>query len=264
MEKAAQDNRDVNIDPPITIPAVKKDVEVQLHWSEYLQGEWSTRESSGFNAPSPIVKTELLSFDSKSVFIHVSKEPYEHGEERGVCIHLGGEINQAFYLAGRNSLPEPAPRESEPAMPYSKSGVRANRYSGSGSLTVEFNRRITTGLLETDATFTFLLASDNDLFVIKENKTGTNSTEVHVLSAASNYQQFILHTGTALQETDATFDFLLASNRDLFVIQKRNTGTNSTEVHVLSAASNYQQFSLHTGTTPARAAYSHSASVGKR
>ena len=78
------------------------------------------------------------------MFIHVSKKPYENGEERGVYIHLGGVINQAFYLAGRNSNPEPAICESRPAMPYSKSGVHANRYSGSGALTVEFKRRITT------------------------------------------------------------------------------------------------------------------------
>ena len=32
----------------------KKQVEVQLHWSEYLQGEWSTRESSGF---MPVIVT---------------------------------------------------------------------------------------------------------------------------------------------------------------------------------------------------------------
>ncbi len=156
----------------------KKQIEVQLHWSEYLQGEWSTHESSGFTpvmvmmtlvgahwercrvghicppgpkegcvwveatySPAPL--TVPLSFDYTSVFIHVSKEPYENGEERGVYVHLGGAINQAFYLAGRNSIPEPASRESEPLMPYSKNGVHANRYSGNGALTVEFKRSIT-------------------------------------------------------------------------------------------------------------------------
>jgi hypothetical protein len=128
----------------------KKVVEVQLHWSEYLQGVWSTRESGGFNSPdSHKIRADVLSdFDPRSVFIHVSKEPYENGEERGVYIHLGGAINQAinqaFYLAGRNSIPERASRESEPAMPYSKNGVRANRYTGGGALTVEFKRHITT------------------------------------------------------------------------------------------------------------------------
>jgi peptidoglycan hydrolase-like protein with peptidoglycan-binding domain len=149
MEKAKQYNSPQSFDEPtkkIVIPAVQKEVEVQLHWSEYLQGEWSTRESGGFNSlDSHKIKADLLSnFVPPSVFIHVSKEPYENGEERGVYIHLGGEINRAFYLAGRNSIPEPSSRKSEPAIPYIQNGMRATRFSGSGALTVEFKGRITT------------------------------------------------------------------------------------------------------------------------
>jgi hypothetical protein len=105
-----------------------------------------------------------------------------------------------------------------------------------------------TALHETDATFQFRLAVNGDLFAIKKSNTGTGTTEVHVLSAATNYQSFVLQTGTALHETDATFQFLLALDRDLFAIKKSSTGTHTTEVHVLSAASNYQQFNKQTGT----------------
>lgn len=105
-----------------------------------------------------------------------------------------------------------------------------------------------TALHQTGSDFQLLLAPNRDLFAIKKRGTGTNSTEVHVLSAASGYQQFVLQTGTALHETDATFEFALASNRDLVAIKKSNTGTRSTEVHVLSAASGYRQFVLQTGT----------------
>ena len=105
-----------------------------------------------------------------------------------------------------------------------------------------------TALTETDDTFAFAVAPNNDVFAIKKSKTGTNSTEVHVLSAADNYQQFSLQTGTVLPETDETFDYLLMPNRDLCAIKKRNTGSNSTEVHILSADSNYQSFVLQTGT----------------
>jgi len=133
----------------------KKQIDMQLHWSEYLQGKWSNRASSEFIPVETIIfigceghdaplTVSALKFDYKSVFIHVSKKPYENGEERGVYIHLGGEVNQAFYLAGRNSNPEPANCESKPLMPYSRSRVHANRYSGSGALTVEFKQRITT------------------------------------------------------------------------------------------------------------------------
>jgi len=105
-----------------------------------------------------------------------------------------------------------------------------------------------TAMHETDNTFDFTVAPNGDLFAIKKSNTGSNSTEIHVLSAASNYQQFVLQTGTALHETGTGFAFALAPNRDVIAIKKQNTGSNSTEVHVLSAASNYQQFSLQTGT----------------
>jgi hypothetical protein len=157
----------------------QKQIDVQLHWSEYLAGEWSTSESSGFVPVMTVTTTPphwerarvgdtrpvtpdgkvwveatqtsgplLVSsqFDVNSVFVHVSKEPYEDGEERGVYIHLrGGGVNQAFYIAGRNAAPEPALCGERPSNPLtSASRAMANRYGGSGALTVEFRRRITT------------------------------------------------------------------------------------------------------------------------
>ena len=89
--------------------------------------------------------TVPLNFDNKSVFIHVSKEPYENGEERGVYIHLGGAINQAFYLAGRNSIPEKGNYVDKPENPYTSANKEhANRYKGDGSLKVAFTQQITT------------------------------------------------------------------------------------------------------------------------
>ncbi|KAJ7571522.1 hypothetical protein O6H91_01G167100 [Diphasiastrum complanatum] len=105
-----------------------------------------------------------------------------------------------------------------------------------------------TALHETALTYSFRIAFNQDLFVIKKNDTGTRSTEIHVLSASSGYQSFVLQTGTNLHETDHTFDFAIASNRDLFAIKKSGTGSNSTEVHVLSASGKYCRFALQTGT----------------
>lgn len=123
----------------------------------------------------------------------------------------------------------------------------------------EFALHTETALHETGDNTTFCLAPNRDLFCILKNGTGTKSTEVHVFSAASQYQAFSLQTGTALHETRDSFEFCLAPNsehfhlslipnRDLYVISKNKTGTNSTEIHVLTEASNYQQFSLHTRT----------------
>ena len=84
-------------------------------------------------------------------------------------------------------------------------------------------------------------------------RRGRDRTEVHILSGASNFQQFILQTGTALHETDNSFAFAVTDwdgdgRPDLVAIKKSATGTQSTEVHILSGASNYQQFILQTGT----------------
>jgi hypothetical protein len=97
-----------------------------------------------------------------------------------------------------------------------------------------------------------------DLYFIKRRNTGTKSIEIHVLTGKSNFQQFALHTGTPLaQGEDHNGDFLVAdfdSDRipDLYFIKRRNTGTNSIEVHVLSGRSQYQQFVQHTGTALAQ------------
>jgi hypothetical protein len=67
-----------------------KTVEAHLHWSEYVDGTWSVHESGGLAAV--LRQSVPRAFDPSSVSIHVSKEPYEDGEERGVYIHLGGAI----------------------------------------------------------------------------------------------------------------------------------------------------------------------------
>ena len=111
-----------------------------------------------------------------------------------------------------------------------------------------FSLQTGTCLHETGANFTFLIAANKDIYAIKRSETGTHSTEIHVLSAADNYQRFSLQTGTCLHETEDNFAFLLAPNNDLIAIKQSGTDTKSTEVHVLSAADNYQRFSLQTGT----------------
>lgn len=185
MEKAAPGKGDMTFDPTksLTIPAVEKYVEAQLHWSEYIQGKWTTHESSEFTPLGHLYsnedyKTEVaagvitpsedhisvmdgymtlvpttvpLSFDSKSIFVHVSKQYGDDGEEYGVFVHLSSEtVNQAFYLAGRNSRPEVFNNNwngslgNLPNNPFHANTQLANRYSGSSELKVSFLERITT------------------------------------------------------------------------------------------------------------------------
>ena len=81
--------------------------------------------------------------------------------------------------------------------------------------------------------------------------TGTQTTEVHVLDGRTSFKTFLVHTGTALHltGTDGAWDFDLGDyNRDgmldLFAIYKHNTGTRTTEVHVLNGADQFQTFLL--------------------
>lgn len=102
--------------------------------------------------------------------------------------------------------------------------------------------------LQSTDDFVFLLAANRDVFAIKKRRTGTGSTEVHVLSAASNYQRYVVQTGTPLPESDYDFQFGLTSNRDLVAIKTQQTGSGKMEVHILSAASGYRAFALQVAT----------------
>jgi hypothetical protein len=107
-----------------------------------------------------------------------------------------------------------------------------------------------TALQYTDDNWAFALKTNGDLVgILKGPLTGSGTTELHILSAASNYQSFVLQTGTALQYTDDNWAFSMDGNDNLVGILKGPvTGSGTTEVHTLSAASNYQTWVLQTGT----------------
>ncbi|GIX46749.1 MAG: hypothetical protein KatS3mg131_0960 [Candidatus Tectimicrobiota bacterium] len=185
LEKPQQSTSDTKIDPnqQVTIPAPRKDIEAHLHWSEYVNGQWSTPEASAMNAPSPVVVRNVLYFDPAKVFVHVSKAYDTDGSELGVFIHLGNWSEaiqsstgglQAFYLAGRNSAPEARSYLAPPANPFPSANTKTGtRYQGSGKFQVRFQEKITTepgktprpavrDILGRGAAYT-LLPCDNDL-----------------------------------------------------------------------------------------------------
>jgi hypothetical protein len=108
-----------------------------------------------------------------------------------------------------------------------------------------FSLQTRTALPQTGDNWKFLVANNGDVFAIKKNNTETRSTEVYILSGASNYQQISFQGGTALHETDATWDFALGLNRDIYAIKKSNTASGYTELHILNAVSRYRGFTGH-------------------
>src|SRR5690348_14611811 len=120
----------------ISVPPLKIETEAQLHWSEYVNGQWNTSASGELNLPESEKMTAISDpqdeFDPKKVLIHISKETDVDGQELGVFVHLGWPFG-TFYLAGRNAAPEKVTMFGRPpAYPYSANGINATRYSGSG------------------------------------------------------------------------------------------------------------------------------------
>jgi hypothetical protein len=114
-----------------------------------------------------------------------------------------------------------------------------------------FRRQTATALHRTDPSWEFALGDYDgdggrpDLFAIKPR--GAVSTELHILSGKHEYQRFRRQVGTVLHPTDGSWAFGLGDydgeggRPDLFAVRKR-TGHGTTEVHVLSGASDYQRF----------------------
>lgn len=160
---------------------VNKQVDVQLHWSEFLGGTWSTRESSG--AANVMAIPVAASFDSKSVFIHVGSV-----SESDVTISLGGIVKASFHLAGRNSSPQITGYTSSPSNPYNVNTPAVTRFWGSGALNVTFRQRIRT---EADNTTTAsepknifgqgdgfrLLPANNEIFVGGPDRSSVQASD---------------------------------------------------------------------------------------
>jgi hypothetical protein len=111
-----------------------------------------------------------------------------------------------------------------------------------------FTLQTGTAMVANNADYRFFLAPNDDLVGIKTSNTGSGMTEVHILTATSGYKTYSIQTKTALGQTGPTWDFGVGPNRDVFAISKSNTGSGTTELHILSAADNYQKFANQTPT----------------
>lgn len=96
----------------------------------------------------------------------------------------------------------------------------------------------------------------SDLLGIKTSNTGTRTTEIHVLDGKSGYTKFMIQTGTAIPQTGSNWDFIPAytdrGNKlglHIYAIKKSQTGTGSTEVHLISQnLGSFKRF-VHQGGT---------------
>jgi peptidoglycan hydrolase-like protein with peptidoglycan-binding domain len=136
--------------------AAKRMLDIQLNWSEYFQGEWTVRESSGFGNAIDLFQP----FDAKNVFVTVSKEAdQETGADGAVWIHFNGpsveffvdpysgiRVTLYFRVVSKNSRPQLQPQltTTQPTSPFSSKSKTYNRYAGSGALSITFVQQIVT------------------------------------------------------------------------------------------------------------------------
>lgn len=127
----------------------KRMLDVQLNWSEYFQGEWTVRESSGFGNSIDYSQP----FDASKVFVTVSLEEDLDGAIRIYLIGLKNKLERRpgeyrkpyFRVVSKNSRPKlKSDFVALGYFPYPFTNNEYNRYTSSGSLSVTFVKEITT------------------------------------------------------------------------------------------------------------------------
>lgn len=88
----------------------------------------------------------------------------------------------------------------------------------------------------------FFLLKNRDLMGVKYKDTGSNSLEVHILTAESNYQRFSLQTGTSMSEQEASYYRCQARTLDLICV--RDDINDRVQVRILNPATNYRNNKL--------------------
>ncbi|HWH30212.1 MAG TPA: DUF3152 domain-containing protein [Mycobacteriales bacterium] len=142
------------------------------------------------------------------------------------------------------------------------------RHGGSGTTEVHvldgasglrrWQLRTTTALHRTDENWTFGVDDvdvDGELDLLAfAHAGGSGTTEVHVLSGATGFRSWLLHTPTALHRTSPTRWTLTTGDHDrdgrvdVYAIDRQG-GSGRTEVHVLDGRHRFTRFSLHAASS---------------
>ncbi len=148
----------------------QQQLQIQLNWSEYVQGKWTPRIATDLNKAPAIDVPE--DFSVRSVYVHITKE-VEQGNEgairinvdvptlvhvnqfrRGVILYRAERlsepsqdytsvVNYAFRVTSKNCDPAfGANGSAPPSMPYATSAIDATFYTGSRTLSASFESRI--------------------------------------------------------------------------------------------------------------------------
>ena len=136
-----------------------KTVQAQLNWSEYFQGAWTTRGSSGFGNPMSVEVP--FTFDTSTVFIHGSVAMENEVEVAKIHLHFDQALltervywrsldrvapaDFAFKVVSKNSPPEIVGGDAPVDPPYTFSGSATTHYTGQDPLQVTYVDEIVMG-----------------------------------------------------------------------------------------------------------------------
>jgi hypothetical protein len=190
---------------------VRRQIEMGLHWSEYVAGKWSAPTASGFGRIGNF--TSRSTFDPRSVFVHSSNVYDEQGQEVGVQIHLTGAALRTFLLRGRNSPVEWGTNVPRPPVPFTGASAQTNHYVGSGSFSVTFNQRLTAtdgaAAVATPLTLTVLGSIDRFSLLPTSNAVTLGGSEIGSLVSpfflADSRRTFFVEP-SVLETTTETFE----------------------------------------------------------
>lgn len=196
---------------------VRRRIEVGLHWTEYVAGEWSAATASGFgrvggfNINSP--------FDPGAVFVHSSNVYDAQGEEAGVQIHLTGAAISTFLLRGRNSPVESGFAVPPPAVPFGGTSARVNHYEGTKSFSVMFNQRLTAtdggAAVASPLTLTVLGSIDRFSLLPTSNAVTLGGSEIGALISPfflSDAKRTFFVEPSVVETTTETFESYLVTD----------------------------------------------------
>lgn len=127
----------------VTTAAHQKTIEAHLHWSEFYQGKWSTKQSSGLD--NPAVDHVDIASKPADIFINVFKEPNINDQVDGaVRINMNSSgFNATFRVVNKNSPPEILRITSSPTWPFPGGSKNINRLNFSGGdLSVQYQHKI--------------------------------------------------------------------------------------------------------------------------
>ena len=237
-------------------------LEVGTTFTPENDGVWTMADYTGDGKPD-LIFIKTANTDTKKVEVHIASASSEYAYrilETGTT--FAQESNGTWMVADYTG-------DGKPDLIYIKT-----KDTGTGKVEVHvasevsgYQQRVqdteTTFDLEYDGVWTMADTTGDgklDLIFIKLANTPSGRVEVHIASGASNYQQRILETATTfVNETDGTWSLVPWTQQrrpggpiprhDLVFIKTANTGTNKVEVHVASAASNFQTRIFEQGTT---------------